>query len=109
MQMAKTSAAAAHLDRAGLMYISILTDPTTAGVLASFAMLGDVVIAEPDAMIAFTGRVATHAAVKLPPGYQRSEFQAEHGMIDIVAPRREIRDTLVKLLAFGVRGGGNGA
>lgn len=106
MQMAKTSAAASRLHDEGLMYLSVLTDPTTAGVLASFAMQADVTIAEPDAMVAFAGRVATHSqGVKLPPNYQRSEFQFEHGMIDMIVPRKDMKDTLAKLLAFGVQGG----
>ena len=108
MQMAKTSAAVAQFDRAGLMYLSILTDPTTAGVHASFAMLADVIIAEPGALIGFAGqRVAAQAQVlKRPPGFQLAEFQLEHGMVDMVLPRREMRDTLIKLLSFG---GSNGA
>ncbi|MHB1000963.1 MAG: acetyl-CoA carboxylase, carboxyltransferase subunit beta [Armatimonadota bacterium] len=111
MQMAKTSAAVAQLNQAGLMYISVLTDPTTAGVLASFAMLADVTIAEPDALVAFTGqRVAAQAQVaETPPGYQRSEFQYERGMIDMIVPRKEIKDTLLKVLTFSMRGGINGA
>lgn len=111
MQMAKTSAAAAQFDRAGLMYISILTDPTTAGVHASFAMLADIIIAEPGALIGFAGqRVAAQAQVlKRPPGFQLAEFQLEHGMVDMVLPRREMKDTLIKLLAVGSRGGSSGA
>ena len=111
MQMAKTSAAAAHFNQAGLMYISILTDPTTAGVHASFAMLADVIIAEPGALIGFAGqRVAAQAQVlKRPPGFQLAEFQLEHGMVDMVLPRREMRDTIIKLLAVGSVGGNNGA
>jgi len=111
MQMAKTSAAVAQFDRAGLLYISILTDPTTAGVHASFAMLADVIIAEPGALIGFAGqRVAAQAqVVKRPPGFQLAEFQLEHGMVDMVLPRREIRDTLAKLLAFRADRGTNAA
>ena len=111
MQMAKTSAAAAQHDQAGLLYISILTDPTTAGVHASFAMVADVIIAEPGALIGFAGqRVAAQAqVVKRPPGFQLAEFQFEHGMVDMVLPRREIRDVLMKLLAFGAHGGTDGA
>lgn len=109
MQMAKTSAAAAKFNESGLMYISVLTDPTTAGVLASFAMLADVIIAEPDALIAFTGqRVAAQAQiVQTPPGYQRSEFQCEHGMIDMVVPRKDLRDVISKTLMFGYKGDRN--
>lgn len=111
MQMAKTSAAVAQFDRAGLLYISVLTDPTTAGVHASFAMLADIIIAEPGALIGFAGqRVAAQAQVlKRPPGFQLAEFQLEHGMVDMVLSRREIKDTLIKLLAVGNRGGSSGA
>lgn len=111
MQMAKTSAAVARFNQAGLMYISILTDPTTAGVLASFAMLADVTIAEPDALIAFTGqRVAAQAqVVQTPPGYQRTEFQFERGMVDMIVQRKEIKDTLTKVLVFATQGGTDGA
>lgn len=111
MQMAKTSAAVGRFGAAGLPYISILTDPTTAGVLASFAMLADVIIAEPNALIGFAGqRVAAQAGlVKPPPGFQSAEFQSEHGMIDMVLPRREIRDALIKTIEFCGFGGNNGA
>ena len=111
MQMAKTSGAVAQFDRAGLMYVSILTDPTTAGVHASFAMLADVIIAEPGALIGFAGqRVAAQAQVlKRPPGFQLAEFQLDHGMVDMVLPRREIKATLAKLLASRGQGGSNGA
>ena len=111
MQMPKTSAAVAQFDRASLLYISILTDPTTAGVHASFAMLADIIIAEPGALIGFAGqRVAAQAQVlKRPPGFQLAEFQLEHGMVDMVLPRREMKDTLIKLLAVGNRGGSSGA
>lgn len=111
MQMAKTSAAAAKFNQSGLLYISVLTDPTTAGVLASFAMLADVIIAEPDALIAFTGqRVAAQAqVVQTPPGYQKSEFQYERGMIDIISARKDIKDTITKVITFASYGGDNGA
>jgi acetyl-CoA carboxylase carboxyl transferase subunit beta len=111
MQMAKTSAAVGRFGDAGLMYISILTDPTTAGVLASFAMQADVIIAEPDALIGFAGsRVAAQAQLlKPPPGFQSAEFQFDHGMVDIVLPRRDIKDTLIKILDFNGCGGGNDA
>lgn len=107
MQMPKTSAAAAQFNHAGLMYISVLTDPTMAGVHASYAMLADVIIAEPGALIGFAGqRVAAQAQViKPPPGFQLAEFQLEHGMADMVVPRRELKDTLTKLLAFSAKGG----
>jgi acetyl-CoA carboxylase carboxyl transferase subunit beta len=102
MQMAKISAALARLDRARLPYFSILTDPTTGGVTASFAMLGDVNIAEPKALIGFAGPRVIEQTIrqKLPEGFQRSEFLLEHGMLDFVLDRRELKDTLVRLLRF---------
>lgn len=105
MQMAKTSAAAAQFDEAGGMYIAIFADPTMAGVHASFAMLADVIIAEPGALIGLAGqRVAAQAQVlKEPPGYRLAEWQLEHGMVDLVLPRREIKDNLTRLLAFNSR------
>lgn len=111
MQMAKTSAAAAKFNEAGLMYVSVLTDPTMAGVHASFAMLADVIIAEPGALVGFAGqRVAAQAQVlKPPPGFQLAEFQLEHGMVDAVVPRREMKDTLSKLLVFSASGGNSGS
>jgi acetyl-CoA carboxylase carboxyl transferase subunit beta len=111
MQMAKTSAAAGKFGEAGLMYIALFTDPTMAGVHASFAMLADVIIAEPGALIGLAGqRVAAQAQVmKEPPGYRLAEWQQDHGMVDMVLPRREIKDTLVKLLAAGSHGGSHGA
>jgi acetyl-CoA carboxylase carboxyl transferase subunit beta len=103
MQMAKTSAALARLKQAGLMSIVLLTDPTMGGVFASWASLGDVLIAEPGAMIGFAGqRVSQQTGVmKPPPNFQTAEFQLEHGMIDLVCPRKELRDTLIRLLQFG--------
>ena len=100
MQMAKISAALARLDRARLPYISILTDPTTGGVTASFAMLGDVNIAEPRALIGFAGPRVIEQTIrqKLPEGFQRSEFLLEHGMLDIVVDRRELKDVVVRML-----------
>lgn len=100
MQMAKTSAAVGKVMEAGIPYIVVHTDPTTAGVLASFAMLGDIIIAEPDAYIGFAGgRVAAQAqVVNVPPNFQRSEFQLENGMIDMIIPRKEIRPMLIKIL-----------
>ena len=94
MQMAKISAALARLDRARLPYISVLTDPTTGGVTASFAMLGDVNIAEPKALIGFAGPRVIEQTIrqKLPEGFQRSEFLLEHGMLDMVVDRRELKD-----------------
>lgn len=102
MQMAKTCAAAAKLHEAGVPYISVLTDPTMAGVLASYASVGDVVIAEPGALIGFAGqRVAQQAQViKPPPNFQTAEFQLEHGMVDIVVPRKELKHTLSRVLRF---------
>ena len=106
MQMAKISAALARLDRAKLPYVSVLTDPTTGGVTASFAMLGDVNIAEPKALIGFAGPRVIEQTIrqKLPEGFQRSEFLLEHGMIDVVVDRRELKDTIGRVLRFG--GGG---
>jgi acetyl-CoA carboxylase carboxyl transferase subunit beta len=103
MQMAKISAALARLDRARLPYISILTDPTTGGVTASFAMLGDVNIAEPRALIGFAGPRVIEQTIrqKLPEGFQRSEFLLDHGMLDIVIDRRELKDVVVRMLRFG--------
>src|SRR2546428_13683764 len=102
MQMAKTSTALERLGREGLPYISILTDPTTGGVTASFAMLGDVILAEPRALIGFAGPrvIAETIRQPLPEGFQRSEFLLEHGQIDLVIERRELRDTLRRILAF---------
>ncbi len=102
MQMAKVSAALARLDRAGLPYISVLTDPTTGGVTASFAMLGDVNIAEPKALIGFAGPRVIEQTIrqKLPEGFQRSEFLLQHGMLDLVVARREMKATIARLLRF---------
>jgi acetyl-CoA carboxylase carboxyl transferase subunit beta len=104
MQMAKISAALARLDRAGLPYISVLTDPTTGGVTASFAMLGDVNIAEPKALIGFAGPRVIEQTIrqKLPEGFQRSEFLLERGMLDMIVDRREMKDTIGRLLRFAV-------
>jgi len=102
MQMAKVSAALARLDRARLPYISILTDPTTGGVTASFAMLGDLNIAEPKALIGFAGPRVIEQTIrqKLPEGFQRSEFLAEHGMLDLVIDRRDLKATVARALRF---------
>jgi acetyl-CoA carboxylase carboxyl transferase subunit beta len=102
MQMAKTSAALQRLTEARLPYLSVLTDPTTGGVTASFAMLGDVIIAEPRALIGFAGPrvIAETIRQPLPEGFQRSEFLLEHGQLDLIVERRELKDTLRKLLAF---------
>ena len=106
MQMAKISAALARLDRAKLPYISVLTDPTTGGVTASFAMLGDVNIAEPKALIGFAGPRVIEQTIrqKLPEGFQRSEFLLEHGMLDMVVDRREMKETIGRVLRFGGSG-----
>jgi acetyl-CoA carboxylase carboxyl transferase subunit beta len=102
MQMAKVSAALARLDRAHLPYISVLTDPTTGGVTASFAMLGDVNIAEPKALIGFAGPRVIEQTIrqKLPDGFQRSEFLVDHGMVDLIVDRRDMRATIAKVLRF---------
>ncbi|HSC28592.1 MAG TPA: acetyl-CoA carboxylase, carboxyltransferase subunit beta [Vicinamibacterales bacterium] len=104
MQMAKISGALARLDRARLPYVSVLTDPTTGGVTASFAMLGDVNIAEPKALIGFAGPRVIEQTIrqKLPDGFQRSEFLLEHGMLDMVVDRRELKDVITRILRFGV-------
>ena len=103
MQMAKISAALARLDRARLPYISVLTDPTTGGVTASFAMLGDLNIAEPRALIGFAGPRVIEQTIrqKLPEGFQRSEFLLEHGMLDMVVDRRELKEVIARALRFG--------
>jgi acetyl-CoA carboxylase carboxyl transferase subunit beta len=100
MQMAKTSAALTALSRAKLPYISVLTDPTMGGVSASFAMLGDVIVAEPQALIGFAGPRVIEQTVRetLPEGFQRAEFLLEHGAIDMIIDRREMRDRLVTLI-----------
>jgi acetyl-CoA carboxylase carboxyl transferase subunit beta len=102
MQMGKISAALARLHEQGLPFISVLTDPTTGGVTASFAMLGDVIIAEPKALIGFAGPRVIEQTIrqKLPKGFQRSEFLLEHGMVDLVVDRREMKDTIVRMLDF---------
>ena len=102
MQMAKTSAALGRLRAAGLPYISVLTHPTTGGVSASFAMLGDLNIAEPEALIGFAGQRVIEQTVreKLPEGFQRSEFLLVHGTVDQIVDRREMRDRLAHLLAM---------
>jgi acetyl-CoA carboxylase carboxyl transferase subunit beta len=103
MQMAKIGAALARLDRAKLPYVSVLTDPTTGGVTASFAMLGDVNIAEPKALIGFAGPRVIEQTIrqKLPEGFQRSEFLLEKGMIDAIVDRRELKPTIGRALRFG--------
>ena len=100
MQMAKTSAALARLREAGLPYIGVLTDPTTGGVSASIGMLGDVILAEPKAMIGFAGPrvIKDTIRVELPDGFQRSEYLLDHGMVDMIVERKELRHTLASLL-----------
>ncbi len=102
MQMAKTSTALAKLKQANIPYISVLTHPTMAGVLASFAGLGDIIIAEPKALIGFTGpRVIEQTTKqKLPPNFQSSQFNLEHGLIDMIVSRKELKNTLSKLLNY---------
>src|SRR5438477_3838762 len=102
MQMAKISAALAALEERHLPFISVLTDPTTGGVTASFAMLGDLIIAEPKALIGFAGPRVIEQTIrqKLPKDFQRSEFLLDHGMLDAIVDRREMRDYLVKALDF---------
>ncbi|OIO54013.1 MAG: acetyl-CoA carboxylase carboxyl transferase subunit beta [Alphaproteobacteria bacterium CG_4_10_14_0_2_um_filter_63_37] len=101
MQMAKTSAALQRLEQAKLPYISVLTDPTMGGVSASFAMLGDVIVAEPKALIGFAGPRVIEQTIRqtLPEGFQRAEYLLEHGNIDLIVDRRQMRDQLAQLLA----------
>ncbi|MGD2045009.1 MAG: acetyl-CoA carboxylase, carboxyltransferase subunit beta [Gemmatimonadota bacterium] len=100
MQMAKTSAVLARIHEAGLPFVSVLTHPTTGGVTASFAMLGDVNLAEPGALIGFAGARVIEETIKqeLPQGFQRAEFVLDHGMVDRVVDRRELKETLVRVL-----------
>lgn len=102
MQMAKTSAALARLSDARLPYISVLTDPTTGGVAASFAMLGDVIISEPGALVGFAGPRVIEQTInqKLPEGFQRAEFLLEHGMIDMIVERSKLKATLTQILKY---------
>jgi len=102
MQMAKTSAALAYHAKERLPYISVLTHPTTAGVMASYATLGDLILAEPKAMIGFAGPrvIKDTTQAELPPGFQTAEFLLDHGLIDAIVPRKEMKDQLVKYLDF---------
>jgi acetyl-CoA carboxylase carboxyl transferase subunit beta len=102
MQMAKTSAAVARLDEAGGLFISLLTDPTTGGVTASFAMLGDFIIAEPKALIGFAGQRVISSTIKaeLPEGFQRSEFLQQHGFLDFVVHRKDLRSEIARLIDY---------
>jgi acetyl-CoA carboxylase carboxyl transferase subunit beta len=105
MQMAKTSAALARLDEAKVPFISLLADPTTGGVTASFAMLGDFILAEPKALIAFAGprTIANTIKIELPEGFQRAEFLEEHGFIDFVVHRKDLRSEIARLIDFCVK------
>lgn len=107
MQMAKTCGALARLDEAGILYISVLTDPTTGGVTASFAAMGDIVLAEPGALIGFTGARVMEQTIrqKLPEGFQSAEFLLQHGFIDKVVPRTQMKKTLATLLDIHSAGG----
>ena len=107
MQMAKTSAAIAKLNEHGILYISVLTDPTTGGVTASFASLGDIILAEPKALIGFAGPRVIEQTIKqkLPEGFQRSEFLLEHGFIDKIVERKDMKETLAKLIRLHTKGG----
>jgi acetyl-CoA carboxylase carboxyl transferase subunit beta len=102
MQMPRTTVALAELREAGLPYIVVLTDPTTGGVTASYAMLGDVQLAEPGALIGFAGQRVIEQTIreKLPEGFQRAEYLLEHGIIDMVVPRHELRERLSLLIAY---------
>jgi len=107
MQMAKTGAAVARYRRAGGLYISVLTNPTMAGVMASFAALGDIVLAEPMALIGFTGSRVIEETIKekMPPEFQRSEFALKHGLIDKIVPRKEMKATLAQLIRYCIAEG----
>ncbi|MDD5423864.1 MAG: acetyl-CoA carboxylase, carboxyltransferase subunit beta [Candidatus Omnitrophica bacterium] len=102
MQMAKTSAAIAKLHEAGVPYISVLTNPTMAGIMASFASLGDVIVAEPKALIGFTGPRVIEQTIrqKLPPGFQRSEFLLEHGLLDMIMHRKSLKPGIAQLIEY---------
>lgn len=105
MQMAKVSGAVKNHSNAGLLYITVLTDPTTGGVTASFAMQGDIILAEPKALVGFAGRrvVEQTTKSKLPDNFQKAEFLLEHGFVDAIVPRPELRDTIAELLAIHKR------
>lgn len=108
MQMAKTSAALGKLSEQGIPYFAVLTDPTTGGVTASYAMLGDVILAEPGALIGFAGQRVIEQTIRqsLPPGFQRAEFLMERGFVDRIVPRGEMKTTLTLLLRVHVGSGG---
>lgn len=102
MQMAKTTSAIAKLNEAGLLYISVLTDPTYGGVTASFASIADIVLAEPGAMIGFAGKRVIRQTIgeSLPEGFQTAEFLLEHGFIDKIVERKDLKDTLYRIIKF---------
>ena len=102
MQMAKTCAALSKHDEAGLLHISVLTNPTMAGIMASFAGIGDVIVAEPKALIGFTGPRVIEQTIrqKLPEGFQKSEFLLAHGLIDMIVERKILKETLVQIIDF---------
>jgi acetyl-CoA carboxylase carboxyl transferase subunit beta len=102
MQMAKTAAALCRHDRAGCVFISVLTNPTMAGIMASFASLGDIIMAEPKALIGFTGPRVIEQTIrqKLPAGFQKSEFLLNHGLIDMIVHRKNMKETLLRLLSY---------
>src|ERR1041384_3047635 len=106
MQMAKTCGALAYHARAGLPYLSVLTHPTTAGVMASYASVGDLIIAEPGAMIGFAGPrvIKDTTQAELPPGFQTAEFLLDHGLIDAIVPRKEMKAQLIEYLNFMTAG-----
>lgn len=106
MQMTRTSAVIGELHRKGLLYISLLTNPTTGGVLASFASLADIIIAEPGALIGFAGPRVIQQTIKqqMPERFQRAEFLLEHGMIDMLVERTQMKETLGRLLSMHVGG-----
>jgi acetyl-CoA carboxylase carboxyl transferase subunit beta len=100
IQMAKTSGAVGRLGNAGQLYITVLTDPTTGGVTASFAMLGDIIISEPGALVGFAGKRVIQATIgaELPPDFQKAEFVHQHGFVDMIVPREKMKETLTRLL-----------
>lgn len=102
MQMAKTGSALAELEKARIPYISILTDPTTAGVMASYSSMGDIIISEPGALLGFAGPRVIEQTIKqkLPEGFQRAQFLLEHGFVDIIVERKELKNILIKILKF---------
>ena len=108
MQMAKISAAVQRHSKAGLFYLTILTDPTTGGVTASFAMEGDIILAEPQSLVGFAGRRVIENTVRetLPDGFQKAEFLLEHGFVDAIVKRRELLETIAKLVRL--HGGSRG-